>query len=155
MELNDKWIIWSHVLTDTNWDNNSYKKIFEINNIFDLKIVNDTINEDFFIHNMIFIMKDGIFPTWEDKNNCNGCCGSFKITNPILWNNVINELLILNIFKDLSKINKINGLSITSKKHFYILKIWFIDNINDISPIIKDIHPLISKRNCRLRKNIN
>ena len=72
MELNDKWIIWSHVLTDTNWDNNSYKKIFEINNIFDLKIVNDTINEDFFIHNMIFIMKDGIFPTWEDKNNCNG-----------------------------------------------------------------------------------
>ena len=27
--------------------------------------------------------------------------------------------------------------------------------IKDISPIMKDIHPLISKRNCRLKKNIN
>ena len=29
MELNDKWIIWSHELNDSNWENDSYKKIFE------------------------------------------------------------------------------------------------------------------------------
>ena len=61
MELNDKWVIWSHGLNDSNWENDSYKKIFEINNLFDLKIMNDIINEDFLIHNMIFMMKDGIF----------------------------------------------------------------------------------------------
>ena len=155
MELNDKWIIWSHGLNDSNWENDSYKKMFEINNLFDLKIMNDIINEDFFIHNMIFMMKDGIFPTWEDENNCDGCSGSFKITNPLLWNDVVNEVSILNIFRDLSKVNEINGLSISSKKNFYILKVWFKNNINDISPIMKDIHPLISKRNCRLKKNIN
>lgn len=155
MELNNKWIIWSHGLNDSNWENNSYKKIFEINNLLDLKIINDTIDEDFFIHNMIFIMKDNIFPTWEDKNNINGCSGSFKVTNPIIWKDTMNELTTLNILKSLSKIDEVNGISISSKKKFYILKVWFKNNIKDISPIIKDIHPLISKRNCRLKKNIN
>ena len=155
MELNDKWIIWSHGSNDSNWENDSYKKIFEINNLFDLKIMNDIINDDYFINNMIFIMKDGIFPTWENEYNNDGCSGSFKITNSVIWIYMVNELSTLNIFKDLSKIDEINGLSISSKKKFYILKIWFKNNIKDISPIIKDIHPLISNRNCRLKKNIN
>ena len=30
MELNDKWLIWSHELNDSNWNNDSYKKLFEI-----------------------------------------------------------------------------------------------------------------------------
>ena len=95
MKLNDKWVIWSHGLNDSNWKNDSYKKIFEINNLFDLKIINDTINEDFFINNMIFIMKERIFPTWEDENNYDGCSGSFKITIPSIWNEVVNQLLSL------------------------------------------------------------
>ena len=154
MKLNDKWIIWSHGLNNTNWENDSYNKLYELNNLYDLKIINDYINKDFLIYNMIFMMKDGIFPTWEDKNNYNGCSGSFKITNPILWNNVVNELSILNIFKDVSKLDEINGLSISYKKNFYILKIWFKNNIKDISSILKNIHPLISNKNCRLKKNI-
>ena len=155
MELNNKWILWSHELNNTNWEKNSYKKLYELNNLYDLKIINDNINKDFFIYNMIFMMKDGIFPTWEDKNNCNGCSGSFKITNPLLWNNIAIELSILNIFKNVLKFNEINGISISFKKKYYILKIWFKNNINDISFILKNIHPLISNRNCRLKKNIN
>ena len=80
---------------------------------------------------------------------------TFKITNPLLWNNIAIELSILNIFKNVSKFNEINGISISFKKKYYILKIWFKNNINDISLVLKNIHPLISNRNCRLKKNIN
>ena len=71
MELNNKWILWSHELNNTNWEKNSYKKLYELNNLYDLKIINDFISKDLFNYNMIFMMKDGIFPTWEDQNNYN------------------------------------------------------------------------------------
>ena len=30
MELNDKWIIWSHGLNNTDWNIDSYNKLFEL-----------------------------------------------------------------------------------------------------------------------------
>ena len=33
MELNDKWIIWSHGLNNTNWNIDSYNKLFELSDI--------------------------------------------------------------------------------------------------------------------------
>ena len=30
--LNTKWILWYHSINDNNWGNNSYNKIFDINN---------------------------------------------------------------------------------------------------------------------------
>ena len=100
-------------------------------------------------------MKDTIFPTWEDPLNQNGCTASYRITDSNLLNLLMIELITLNLFKNTNDCDKINGLSISSKKKFYILKIWFKDDIKDCSNIIKTIHPLLSSKNCRLKRNIN
>ena len=34
-KLQTSWILWNHKLNDNSWKNNSYKNIFEINNLYD------------------------------------------------------------------------------------------------------------------------
>ena len=43
--LNTKWILWYHSINDTKWNKSSYKNLFEINNLYELKCINDTISK--------------------------------------------------------------------------------------------------------------
>ena len=155
MKTNNKWKLWSHNLHHDNWELDSYNNILEINNLYDLKIMTEYVDKEILLNNMIFLMKDNILPIWEDENNRNGCSASFKITNIFIWNELSIELITLNIFKDLSKINEINGISITLKKNFYIIKIWFKNNISDFSNIINNVCSVLESKNCRIKKHIN
>jgi len=79
---------------------------------------------------MFFIMRkvdnDTIInPRWEDKHNINGGYWSFKVPNgdaQNIWNTLskilIGETILTNPTMD------INGISISPKKHFCIIKIW-------------------------------
>ena len=78
-KLETTWILWSHKLDNTSWDNKSYKKIFEINNLYDYKLINDIITINNLQNSMFFLMRKNIFPTWEDPDNRDGSSGSFKI----------------------------------------------------------------------------
>ena len=83
---------------------------------------------------MIFIMRDGIFPTWEDKNNKNGGVISYKINSSNIFDEFINLLescICENIHSDTSKFNLINGLSVAPKKEFNIAKIWIRNEEKD------------------------
>ena len=125
----DTWKIWYHSSKNSSWNNQSYKNIFEINNLYDLKFFIDSINLSHIKTGMFFIMKSGIFPTWEDKQNRDGCCISYKIYDDIVKSKIdfiILELLI----NDLKiKNNTINGLSIVPKKNYCIVKLWLKKNI--------------------------
>ena len=157
MNIQNRWNIYTHSTIDNNWNNKSYNKIFSIDNIFDLRIFEDSISKLFFDKNMIFIMRDNIFPTWEDKSNKNGCTASFKINNkniiPIFIN-ILNSLIGENIHKNIENYNYINGLSIIPKKSFYILKIWFKPIIDNVENYIKIMKPYLINNNCRIKKNI-
>ena len=99
-KLQNKWILWNHGLNDKSWSNNSYKNIFVYQNLYDLKIYFDNLDLLQLQNSMYFIMRDGIFPTWEDKNNKNGCCASFKVlSNDILetWKLLLQNILCENI----------------------------------------------------------
>ena len=78
-QLNTNWCLWYHNINDTNWKNNSYKNIYNIKNAYDLKFLNDTIQKIHLQNGMFFIMRDNIFPTWEDPDNRLGGCISYKI----------------------------------------------------------------------------
>ena len=72
-------------------------------------------------------MKEDIFPNWEDPDNRNGGCLSFKIPST----NIISgwEELLLKCFTEKiispEHADEINGISISPKKEFNIIKIWF------------------------------
>ena len=77
--LNDTWDVWYHSIKNSSWNNQSYKNLINITNLYDLKFFNDSINLAYLKTGMFFIMKKNIFPTWEHPDNRNGCCISYKI----------------------------------------------------------------------------
>jgi hypothetical protein len=84
-----------------------------------------------FMH--FFLMKDGVEPLWEHPQNRNGGVCSFKIEldgADDVWQNLCCKMVcdILNNQPD-----DINGISISPKNSWAIIKIWNKDSKNDLS----------------------
>lgn len=148
----DKWKIWCHALKDTNWNIDSYNQIYDINNIFDYSIVKEEINKTYYQNTMFFFMRNDILPIWEAPENKNGSTLSFKITKNI--KNNIDELLY-NIFKEYIYIEEskslINGVSISPKKEFVIVKLWSEKKINKLSDICITLSYQFGSKNCIIK----
>lgn len=128
--LSKKSSLWYHSITDNTWDKSSYSKIMNINNFFDYNIIADIFKQNHYQNGMFFCMKENVFPNWEDPENRNGGCLSFKISSDKIineWNNLLfyflNDMILSN------NNHFINGISISPKKEFNIIKIWFSENI--------------------------
>ena len=89
--LKDKWTMWAHLPDDTNWTINSYKNIITLNSL-EQSIQFFNIFPDLLIKNcMLFLMREGIKPIWEDPRNINGGCFSYKINSKNIltcWKNL-------------------------------------------------------------------
>ena len=147
--INDKWDIWYHSITDNNWSKDSYKKIFTIENLLDYKYITDTYQQNHYQNGMFFCMKEDIFPNWEDPDNRNGGCLSFKIQSVKIieeWNDLLLKCIKELTLKDNN--DEINGISISPKKEFNIIKIWFKNHgfkYEDIFNLESDSHISLDK----------
>ena len=155
-KLQTSWILWNHKLNDNNWKNNSYKNIFEINNLYDYKFLENIMTLQNLQNTMFFLMRKDIFPTWEDPDNRDGCCASFKV--PLkdirnIWIQLVIDIISENIHIDKNKYDIINGISIAPKKEFNIIKIWFKTDIQNINKSIRLYDHYINVENCRLKKH--
>ena len=65
--LNTSWTLWIHLPHDTNWDINSYKKIYTFNYLEQACSLLNYIQENLVINCMLFIMRDDIKPIWKMK----------------------------------------------------------------------------------------
>ena len=137
-QLSDKWIMWFHDPFDTEWGLESYIKICEMDSIEKFWQIFNRIDKNLFIDGMFFIMKDGINPLWEDKKNINGGCWSYRIQKKIAYDSWLNLSMGLcgNMLTDQIHSQSINGISISPKKSFCIIKIWNNDSkINNVKVI--------------------
>ena len=126
-KLSDKWVLWAHLPHDTDWSLGSYIQIMKFDNLEDLFMLQRAIPEKMVKNCMLFMMKSGINPTWEDPKNKDGGCFSFKITNKNVfgsWNKLLTILTTNNISKNGKFLEKITGVTISPKKTFCIVKIW-------------------------------
>ena len=150
--LKNKWVLWYHSLKNKSWDNNSYVKVIEIKSLLDYKLLEEIMRINHLQNGMFFLMKNDIFPTWEDPKNRMGGCISFKYDN-----NILNEwlkILLLCITEELSNYNKeINGLSIAPKKEFNILKVWIKDDSKDYKTLVKEYNPFMKLDKCMYKKH--
>jgi hypothetical protein len=127
--LNDSWSLYFHDPYDIEWTTESYKLIGNISTI------NDFVNyfwgfRNLFNKGMFFFMRTDIMPRWEDEMNCDGGCFSFKISSSELeerWFAICANALGENIGIDDNICYNINGVSISPKKFFYIVRIWIKD----------------------------
>ena len=67
-KLNSEWNLYFHDPNSYNWGKDSYCKIYTLKDIIDYWILNTEIEGK--IHQgMFFLMRENIFPTWEDPEN--------------------------------------------------------------------------------------
>lgn len=118
------WILWARDPRSLDWSIESYKNIYTIKNVSDFWSLFDNIYLFDLAKYDIFIMREGINPTWEDPNNMNGGSCSFRIelknVNP-MW-----ELLSLYMMNEnlIQNSDNITGLSFCTKNNWIIIKIW-------------------------------
>ena len=62
--LSDKWVLWAHLPHDTDWSLKSYIKIITLDNVEKIISLINTIPEKLIKNCMLFLMREGINPTW-------------------------------------------------------------------------------------------
>ena len=153
--LNNKWVLWFHSLKNPNWDNKSYIKVIEIKTLLDFKLLYDVLRINHLQNGMFFLMRGEIFPTWEDPKNRMGGCVSFKYDKNIL--NEFLRIILLCVTGNLStedNLNEINGISISPKKEFNIIKIWFSESIEYKNIFIEDKGSEVILTNSLYKKHV-
>ena len=80
-KLADRWTMWAHLPHDTDWSITSYKKIYTMDSVEGAVALSETIPDILVKNCMLFLMRDGIKPIWEDPKNRQGGCFSYKISN--------------------------------------------------------------------------
>ena len=125
--LHDKWVLWAHLPHDTDWSLKSYIKIFEISTMEEVISLYNSVPALMTKNCMLFLMRKGINPTWEDPRNSKGGCFSFKVSNknvPYVWRDLSYTLTGETIANDPKFQEAVTGITISPKKSFCILKIW-------------------------------
>lgn len=124
--LNDKWAIYFHDPFDHNWDLSSYILISVVETVEDFVEIYSSY-EELFYNGMFFIMRENITPRWEDENNKDGGCFSFKVSKCLMQDKLF-ELCAQTLGETIGKTTilskNINGISICPKKNYYIIRIW-------------------------------
>lgn len=151
-----KWNLYYHLPQDKSWDLSSYSIIMSsINTVEQLILLNSALNDNVIKNCMLFVMREGITPMWEDPRNRNGGCFSYKVINkvvPEVWRNLFFLLCGESLCVDKIHNKHINGITISPKKNFCIIKIWLdISSLQD-SNIINSI-PNLVKQGCLFKKH--
>lgn len=131
--LNDVWNMYFHDPCDTDWTTQSYIRLANIGSVKEfwenIHSMHDKMHKGIF-----FLMREYVFPCWDDPNNIEGGCLSIKILKEQLvpfFEDLAIKMLGETLLKDDVKEhwNLINGISTSPKKHFCIIKIWLKNDL--------------------------
>lgn len=153
--LSDTWTLWAHLPHDTEWCVKSYKKILTFNTVEEAIALYETIPPVMTNKCMLFLMRKGINPMWEDPKNKNGGCFSYKLKNNQVhdvWKHV-SYMLMGGTLSQTSK-STINGVTISPKKHFCVLKVW-METCEEQNPKVIDSNSGIVANGCIFKRHIH
>lgn len=147
MYFSSSWTVWSHRVDCQSWTKDSYIKVYTIDNIGSFWRFFNNMHLLNKFDNQFFIMRDQIYPIWEDNNNRNGGIYSIKIdcfaNTPKYKADIGSEMmtcLCLLAMNDtlIQQNEEINGISFSIKnKNSTLIKIWYKDynyNIKSVLP---------------------
>jgi hypothetical protein len=153
--LNNSWRLWAHLPLDGDWSINSYKNIYTFNTVEETIVLFESIPEKMIKNCMLFLMRDGIHPIWEDPKNSSGGCFSYKISNKTVvssWRHLVYSLVGETLTHDNKHMSIINGVTISPKKNFCIIKVWLSTCDYQNPNIIKEIKDL-TLHGCLFKKH--
>jgi len=154
--LANKWTMWAHLPHDTDWSIGSYKKIYTFGTAEDAIALAETMPDVLVKNCMLFLMKEGIKPIWEDPKNRAGGCFSYKIANKSVyevWKELSYVLVGETISAQSSFVANVTGITISPKKNFCIIKIWMSTCANQNPNIITTEVKGMTSQGCIFKKH--
>ena len=132
LHLNDTWKFYFHDPDNHDWDHSSYALIAEITTANEFNGIHKELGSDL-QSGMFFLMRKNVFPSWDDPSNLNGGCMCLKIPKPqveLFWRELCANLLGDTLLKTSYNGSNtcINGVSVSPKNFFCIVKLWFSNN---------------------------
>jgi hypothetical protein len=123
------WSVYFHASDDNDWTLESYVRLADVSTVEDFWSLDSKISE-YIPDNMFFMMREGVYPCWDDSSNMYGGYVSFKVSKTDAckaW-----ELFATHCIGETMMTNKefwesVTGVSISPKKYFSIVKIWLKD----------------------------
>jgi len=154
--LADKWTLWAHLPHNTDWTIKSYIPIATFSTLEETIAVTESLPVPLVENCMLFMMKDGITPMWEDKKNVDGGCFSYKVLNKNVskaWTDLTYRIVGGCISNTQTFVNSVTGITISPKKNFCIIKIW-MTNCNHQNPSVVLSVKGLQSQGCLFRKHI-
>ena len=145
--LPEEWKLWAHLPHDTDWTPNSYREVFTFSTVENTIAITEYLPEILVKNCMLFIMKNGIMPIWEDVKNRDGGCFSYKISNKNVyevWKELSYTLVGGSISTNPQFVKNVTGITISPKKNFCIIKIWLTNcQFQNPSTVTTDVKGII------------
>jgi hypothetical protein len=129
-KLNGRWTLWAHLPHDQDWSVKSYINICTASTVEETAAIVEVLPDTLVKNCMLFFMREGIKPTWEDPRNRNGGCFSYKVVSKDIvhaWRDLSFCVAGESVSKNVSFVNNVCGITISPKKNFSIIKIWMSD----------------------------
>lgn len=153
-KLHTNWVLWVHDNNSKDWSVESYKKITTLSTVESFWRIFKNFHALGIKYRHIYLMREGVTPTWEDENNRNGGICTIKI-QMIDAKKVITELA-MRVFGEtfVSDMDDITGISISPKNMWAILRIWNRDAKNDLSTMLpKDMDSELKDLSIKYKAN--
>jgi hypothetical protein len=155
-KLNNRWNLWAHLPQDSDWTVKSYKLVYNFKTLEDVIAMTETTPDPLIKACMLFVMREGVSPMWEDPKNRNGGSFSYKVSNKNVcevWRELNYVLVGDTISSNSSFVNCVTGITISPKKNFCIIKIWMTNCDNQNPTVItSDVKGLIPQ-GCLFKKH--
>ena len=154
-KLSHRWTLWAHLPHDTNWSASSYKKIYEFDTAEQAIAIIEVLPPKLIMNCMLFMMRSGIVPMWEDPQNRNGGCFSYKVANKEVnaaWKQLSYVTVGETISTNMNVVPIVNGITISPKKNFCIIKIWMANCNFQNAGIIRELEG-ITAHGCLFKKH--
>ena len=121
------WTLYFHSPEETKWTLNTFVNVGTMKTWYQFWAIMDTLKTETLSEGMFFMMRDPSPPLWESHHHIRGGCYSFRCQKKEAADICVNYMIatMLNIVSHPN--NQINGLSISPKRGFNIIKVWNTD----------------------------
>jgi hypothetical protein len=144
--LQDTWTLYFHEPSNADWTMASYVRLEQLSSVEGFWQVHEGVRP-YLSRGMFFLMREHVFPCWDDPSNIDGGCISIKVLKEDLetfWEEAVSGLLgerLVRYAPGGSASNgaseawsAVNGISTSPKRFFCICKIWLAEG----SPVDKE-----------------
>ena len=155
-KLSSNWTLWAHLPHNTDWSITSYIPISTFTTIEETLAVTETLPAILVENCMLFMMKEGVKPTWEDPKNRNGGCFSYKVSNKNVykvWKDLTYVVAGASISSNMGFVNCVTGITISPKKNFCIIKIWTTNCDHQNPQIVTNEIKNLTSQGCLFKKH--